>query len=60
MTMAKHLINSVTLLYQHQQTYEPPRTEVLNLVPYGILISSAIDGLTNTESFDMSEMIMFP
>lgn len=58
--MAKHLINSVTLLYQRKQTCEPPRTEVLNLVPYGILISSAIDGLTNTESFDMSEMIVFP
>lgn len=58
--MAKHLINSVTLLYQHQKTYEPPRTEVLNLVPYGILTSSAVMGLTNTESFDMSEMIVFP
>ena len=58
--MAKHLINNATLLYQHQHTYEPPRTEVLNLVPYGILTSSAVMGLTNTESFDMSEMIVFP
>ena len=56
--MATYLINSATFLYQH--IYEPPRTEVLNLVPYGILTSSAVMGLTNTESFDMSEMIVFP
>lgn len=58
--MATHLINSAALLNHHQHTYESPRTEVLNLVPCGVLCSSAIMGLTNTESFDMSEMIVFP
>ena len=56
--MATYLINSATFLYQ--QTYEPPRTEVLNLVPCGVLCSSAIEGLTNTESFEMGDVIVFP
>lgn len=58
--MATYLINNATLFNHHQHPYEPPRTVVLNLVPYGVLCSSAVMGLTNTESFDMSEMIVFP
>ena len=59
--MATHLINNdATHLFQRKPTYEPPRTEVLTLLPYGILVISALNGLTNTESFDMGEVIAFP
>ena len=59
--MATHLINNnATHLFQRKPTYEPPRTEVLTLVPFGILASSALTGLTNTESFEMGDIITFP
>ena len=41
--------------------YEPPRAEIVVLGPLeGILADSVITGMTNTESFDMSDVVSFP
>lgn len=41
--------------------YEPPRAEIVILGPLeGILADSAITGITNTESFDMTDVVSFP
>ena len=58
--MARHLINSAARSRHCQQRYEPPRTDVIDITPFGVICSSALEGLTNTESFDMSEVVCFP
>ena len=42
-------------------TYEPPKAEILTIAPQCVLCVSAIEGLTDIESFqEDSEFLAFP